>query len=45
VLDNREILIQHVDAMRALGPAEGGGGEAAPRELTEILGDGTEKAK
>jgi argininosuccinate synthase len=41
VLDNREFLIAHVDAMRALGAAAGGG-ESAPRELAEILGDGGE---
>jgi argininosuccinate synthase len=37
VLDNRELLISHLDATRALA----GGG--APRELTEILGDGDQK--
>jgi hypothetical protein len=38
VLDNRAFLINHLDATRALGAGAGGG--AAPRELTEILGDG-----
>ena len=37
VLDNRAFLIHHLDATRALGAGAGG---AAPRELTEILGDG-----
>ena len=34
VLDNREFLIAHLDATRALA---GGGG--SPRELTELLGE------
>ena len=37
VLDNRDFLIAHLDATRALGAGAGGGG--APRELSEILGD------
>ncbi len=39
VLDNRAFLISHLDATRALGA----GGGASPRELTEILGEGSEK--
>jgi argininosuccinate synthase len=39
VLDNRAFLISHLDATRAL--ASGGG--AAPRELSEILGEGEKK--
>jgi argininosuccinate synthase len=35
VLDNRAFLITHLDATRALGA----GAAAAPRELTEILGE------
>ena len=38
VLDNRAFLITHLDVTRALGPA----GKAAPRELTEILGEDDE---
>jgi hypothetical protein len=37
VLDNRAFLITHLDVTRALGA--GPGGKAAPRELTEILGE------
>ena len=42
VHDNRAFLIHHLDATRALGAGAGGG--AAPRELTEILGDGDERS-
>ena len=37
VLDNREFLITHLDATRALGAGAAAG---RARELTEILGDG-----
>jgi hypothetical protein len=39
VLDNRAFLISHLDATRALASGTG----AAPRELTEILGEGEKK--